>query len=129
MNTREKIVEIAALRGTVTIATAYFDPMLDWHAERFAALRGSGALAACILPLDGELLPQRARAELAASLRVIDYVLIAPASDPNAANLLGSLGNSTENNSLNAARVVRLEEEDLRRRAELIAHVRAPQSR
>ena len=127
MNTRKKIVDRAALPEDVTIATAYFDPMLDWHAERFASLRGVGALAACILPLEGELLPQRARAEMAASMRMIDYVLIAPASDPNAENFLRALRNSKENNG--PAKVVRLEEEDLRRRAELIAHVRSRQTR
>jgi hypothetical protein len=123
MNTREKIVAPSALEGRrVTLVSAYFDPLLDWHAERLAALRPTDEiLAALVLPLDGELLPQRARAELAAALRVIDYVLIAPGPDPNLAEDLIR--------ALNPAQVFRLAEEDLRRRAELIAHVRSRQTR
>jgi hypothetical protein len=123
MNTREKIVDASAVVGRrMTLVTAYFDPMLDWHAERLAALRpADGTLAALVLPLENELLPQRARAELAAALRVIDYVLIAPGPDRNAREDLIR--------AVNPAQVFRLDEEDLRRRAELIAHVRSRQTR
>jgi hypothetical protein len=123
MNTREKIVDPQALRGAgATLVTAYFDPMLAWHAERFAQIRAeSRTLAACILPLSGELLRQRARAEMAAALRVIDYVLISPGPDSDA----------TESfiRSVEPSRIIRLEDEDLRRRAELIADVRSRQNR
>ena len=38
MNTREKIVDPSALDGRrVTLVAAYFDPLLDWHAERLAS--------------------------------------------------------------------------------------------
>ena len=123
MNTREKIVVPSDLDGRrITLVAAYFDPLLDWHAERLTALRpAEGILVALVLPLEGELLPQRARAELAAALRVIDYVLIAPGSDPNLSEDLIR--------KLNPAQVFRLDEEDLRRRAELIAHVRSRQIR
>jgi hypothetical protein len=123
MNTREKIVTPSDLDGRrITLVAAYFDPLLDWHAERLAALRpADGILAALVLPLQGELLPQRARAELAAALRMIDYVLIAPGSDPNLSEDLIR--------ALSPAQVFRLDEEDLRRRAELIAHVRSRQTR
>lgn len=123
MDTREKIVGLDTLQGReVTLVTAYFDPMLAWHAERLAAIRPSqGTLAACVLPLEKEILPQRARAELAAALRVIDYVLIPPGRDANAADELIR--------ALEPAQVVRLDEEDLRRRAELIADVRSRQKR
>jgi hypothetical protein len=123
MNTREKIVAPSALRDRqITLVTAHFDPLLDWHAERLAALRpAAGTLVALVLPLEGELLSQRARAELAAALRVIDYVLIAPGSDRNASEGLIR--------EVNPAQVFRLDEEDLRRRAELIAHVRSRQIR
>lgn len=123
MNTREKIVAPSALDGRpITLVAAYFDPLLDWHAERLASLRpADGTLVALVLPLEGELLLQRARAELAAALRVIDYVLIAPGPDPKLSEDLVR--------ALNPAQVFRLAEEDLRHRAELIAHVRTRQTR
>lgn len=116
MDTRHKIVDAPALRGKpVTLVCAYFDPLLAWHAERLAALRARAqTLAAVVLPLENELLSQRARAELAAAMRVIDYVLIA------------------ENcvvRGLDPVEIIRLEEEDLRRRGEFIAHVRSRQIR
>jgi hypothetical protein len=116
MNTREKIMEDAGvLEGPLTVATAYFDPLLAWHAERLQAIReDSGKLAAIVLPLEGSLLAQRARAELAASLRAIDYVFISPTS---AATALIHV--------LRPARVFRLEEEELRARSEWMAHVRS----
>jgi hypothetical protein len=123
MDTREKIVEPRALRGMrATLVIAYLDPMLAWHAQRFAEIRtGSQILAVCVLPLASEILPQRGRAELAAALRVIDYVLISPGSDPNDAEEFLR--------PLEPSRMVRLDEEDLRRRAELIADVRSRQNR
>jgi hypothetical protein len=123
MNTREKIVVPSALASRrVTLAAAYFDPLLAWHAERLFAIRAHAeTLVALVLPLENALLPQRARAELAAALRVIDYVLIVPGPDPNAVEeLVRALG---------PAQVVHLGEEDLRRRGELIAHVRSRQIR
>ena len=123
MNTREKIVAPSVLDDRrITLVAVYFDPLLDWHAERLAALRpADGVFAALVLPLESELLPQRARAELAAALRVIDYVLIAPGPDPKLSEDLIR--------ALNPTQVFRLAEEDLRRRAELIAHVRSRQTR
>ena len=116
MDTRTKIVEASALRGKpVTLVCAYFDPLLAWHAQRLEELRPRvQTLAAAVLPLENELLSQRARAELAAAMRVIDYVLIA------------------ENcvvRGLDPVEIIRLEEEDLRRRGEFIAHVRSRQIR
>jgi hypothetical protein len=123
MDTREKIVDAALVRGRrATLVTGYFDPMLDWHAERIGALRdGATAVAAVILPLEGELLTQRARAELVAALRVIDYVLIAPGPDRNAAEDFIR--------ALEPAQVIRLDEDDLRCRSELIADVRSRPTR
>lgn len=116
MDTRRKIVDASALSGKpVTLVCAYFDPLLAWHAERLTAIRPRAeVLAAAVLPLEDELLSQRARAELAAAMRVIDYVLIA------------------ENcvvRGLDPVEIIRLDEEDLRRRGEFIAHVRSRQIR
>lgn len=110
MDTRSKIVDIGALpRGRLCVVSAYFDPLLCWHAARLGELCEPGqTLVALVLPLDDELLPQRVRAELAAALRVIDYVLIAPiASCPE------------------GARMISIAEEDLVRRAQLIDDVRS----
>ena len=123
MDTRDKIVDASTLNGRrITLVTAYFDPLLSWHAERLAAIRPQAeVLVALILPLEDALVPQQARAELAAALRVIDYVLIAPGSDPSAVQSIVR--------AVDPAQVFRLDEEDLRRRGELIAHVRSRQNR
>ena len=116
MNTRSKIVDAAACggNGPVTIVTGYFDPLLAWHAEELESIRSrAGALAVVVLPLAGELLPQRARAVLVAALRMTDYVLIADNEDLD--RLFAEL---------KPAEIVRLEDDDLRRRNELIEHVR-----
>lgn len=117
MDTRAKIIDVSGLpAGRLTLVTGYFDPLLAWHAERLAEFRnGAETLVAAVLPLEGELLPQRARAELAAALRVIDYVLIA--SDPAARF------------AIDGVEMISLAEEDLRRRAQLIADVRSRSTR
>lgn len=114
MDTRAKIIDFAALpQKSLCIVNAYFDPLLAWHAERLADIRHEGeTLVGAVLPLKDELLPQRARAEMVAALRVIDYVLIC--STPIAPE---------------GARVVSLAEEDLVRRAAMVDDVRNRPSR
>ena len=70
-----------------------------------------------VLPLAGELLPQRARAELAAALRMVDYVVIADDTAPDA--LLASL---------EPAQLVRLEEVHAARKRQLMEHVQRRQT-
>jgi bifunctional ADP-heptose synthase (sugar kinase/adenylyltransferase) len=86
MDTRSKILTFDdALRlapGTITLAAGYFDGLRAGHARRLEELRRP--LLAVVLPLAGELLPQRARAEMVAALRVIDYVVIADERDLDA---------------------------------------------
>jgi len=65
-----------------------------------------------VLPWEEAYMSQRARAEMAAALRVIDYVVAADMGD--AAALVAALG---------PAEVVRLEAADRRRNRELIEHV------
>jgi hypothetical protein len=116
VNTQIKIVDAAACcgNGPVTVVTGYFDPLLAWHAQEFESIRGrASALAVVVLPLGGELLSQPGRAILVAALRVIDYVLVADNED-----LDGLFA------ELKPAEIVRLEDDDLRRRGELIEHVR-----
>jgi bifunctional ADP-heptose synthase (sugar kinase/adenylyltransferase) len=116
VNTQSKIVDAVAGggNGPVTVVTGYFDPLLAWHAQELESIRGhSRALAVVVLPLVGELLPQRARAVLVAALRVTDYVLIADNEDLE--RLFADL---------KPAEIVRLEDVDFRRRGELIERVR-----
>jgi len=69
-------------------------------------------LIAVVRPLDGERVPLAARAELAAALRVIDYVLILENED------LDSLAAHFQ-----PVEIIHLEEADLRRTRQLIEHV------
>jgi glycerol-3-phosphate cytidylyltransferase-like family protein len=116
MDTRSKIVDTSRLRASppAAVVTGYFDPLLAWHARELEDIRGSaGALAIIVLPLACELLPQSARAALVAALRAVDRVLIG--DNGNLDRLFAEL---------KPQRVVRLEDDDLRRRAELMEHVR-----
>ena len=86
MGTRSKILTLdAALRlprGELTLAAGYFDALRAAHTRGLEAL--ARPLLAVVLPLTGELLPERARAEMVAALRVIDYVVIAENKDLDA---------------------------------------------
>jgi hypothetical protein len=115
MDTRTKIVTPDAVPPGCTAVTAYFDVLL---AEHVRALEGlARPLVVAVLPRAGELLSQRARAELAAGLRMVDYVVIA--DDTGAEALLARL---------RPARIVRMEEDDARRIRQLMEHVRNRQS-
>jgi bifunctional ADP-heptose synthase (sugar kinase/adenylyltransferase) len=121
MDTRDKIASAAAAgaQKRLTVVTGYFDPLLAWHARELERIREEGGVLAVIpLPLAGELLPLRARAELVAALRMVDYVLIAENGDWE--RLIAEV---------KPAEIVRLEEDDLCRRDELIEHVRRRQIR
>lgn len=109
MDTRGKIVgssEAARIAGEgATVVSGYFDPMVASHARRLAELK-SGTMIVVIENPDRPILPARARAELVASLRAVDYVVV----------------------DRDGLRVdVRLEDEDARRFTELIAHVHSRQ--
>jgi len=108
MDTRRKIVPLSALPPRCTIVTGYFDVLLAADARALAAL--PRPVAAIVLPLPGELLPQRARAELVAALRIIDYVVLA--DDGNV-----------------PAHAIHLEADQSRRARELKEHVRRRQTR
>jgi len=120
MDTRRKILTLEdALRlphGQVTLATGYFDALRAAHVRHLSAL--SRPLLAVVLPLSGELLPQRARAEMAASLRVIDYVVIVENKDLDA--LIEGLA---------PRELVRLEARDTALVQQLIEHVHRRQIR
>jgi hypothetical protein len=81
MDTRDKILTLAAARrlGRPLTVVAVASTLLRADlVNEMAALRRPGRpLLAVVLPAEPELLPRRARAELLAALRVVDYVLIA----------------------------------------------------
>jgi hypothetical protein len=111
LDTRTKIVsteEAARLAASgATVVSGYFDPMVASHAERLAAIKHDGApLLVLIATPDDSILAVRARAELVASLRVVDYVA-------------ETCGIPVQ---------FRLEQEDAKRLAELIEHVHARQN-
>jgi hypothetical protein len=116
MDTRSKIVSAGAAPAGCTVAAGYFDVLRAEHARDLAAL--PRPLLVVVLPLAGELMSQRARAEMAAALRMVDYVVIADTTD--AAAFCERLA---------PARIVRMDADDERRTRELREHVRDRQSR
>jgi len=108
-------VRAEAVPPACTLVTGYFDVLLAEHVGELEGL--PRPVVVTVLPRSGELLSQRARAELAAGLRVVDYVVIA--DDTEAEALLARL---------RPARIVRMEEDDARRLRQLMEHVRNRQT-
>ena len=120
MDTRTKILTPEAARRIaqpVVVATGFFDVLRAGHARELAELRKLGPLLVIVLPLEDELLDQRARAELVAGLRAVDYVVIA---DQAGATALVE--------SLQTIRVEHMEAADTRRARQLIEHVHRRQA-
>jgi hypothetical protein len=125
MDTRTKILtatDLAALDPPrpLLVVTARFDVLRAAMVQELAAALGrSGAnsLLALVRPLPDELAPIAARAEMAASLRVVDYVFIAENGD------LSSLPAT-----LQPVEIVSLEEADAARIRQLIENVHSRQS-
>jgi bifunctional ADP-heptose synthase (sugar kinase/adenylyltransferase) len=120
MDTRSKILTAAAALELeprpLAVVTGYFDILRAGHARDLGQVRNHPLLVA-VLPLAGELLPQRARAELVAALRVVDYVVIA--DDGDVERLV---------DGLRPVEFVRLEAADARRARQLIEHVHRRQT-
>ena len=111
--TREQLRALC-LAGPLVV-TGYFDLVRAAHACEIESLRehmSGKALIAAVLPWDEAFLSQRARAEMAAALRVVDYVVTIETND--VPELVKALG---------ASQVARLETADARRNRELIEHV------
>ena len=89
------------------MVSGYFDPLLASHAARLNELRGDGKpLIVLIASSPDSIFPARARAELVAGLRVVDYVV-----------------ESVDGMSPQ----IRMEQEDLARLEKLIEHVHSRQ--
>jgi glycerol-3-phosphate cytidylyltransferase-like family protein len=120
MDTRSKIISSAALSGLVTgeavLVTGYFDILRASHIRALRQIQ-AGMLVVAVRPHPGAVLPLRARAELVAALRMVDYVVIA---DDREVDTLVT--------ALRPARIVHLEDADLERARELKQHVQSRQS-
>jgi bifunctional ADP-heptose synthase (sugar kinase/adenylyltransferase) len=120
VDTRSKILNVEAAPRGCTVVTGLFDVVLAADAAELAEIRAKHPghpLLVVVLALAGELLAQRARAELAAALRMVDYVVIADDAAPDA--LLARL---------EPADVVRLEEAQAARKRQLMEHVHRRQT-
>jgi len=123
VDTRSKILTPAAAMALtprcVTIATGYFDLLRAEHARELGELGDAvrhrippGSLLVAVLPLSGAILSQRARAELVAALRMVDYVVAADHRD------LEQLVAAIE-----PPEVIRFEAADAQRAQQLTEHV------
>ncbi len=109
LDTRTKIVGAERVAGR-TVVAAYFDPMVATHAQRFHELAEQhGPLAVCVCDPGDALLSPQARAELAASLRDVELVVIGDEALSQAAAIIDERPG------------------DLARREALMAHVRSRQ--
>jgi bifunctional ADP-heptose synthase (sugar kinase/adenylyltransferase) len=76
---REKIVDArdaaAIAAAGAVVVSGYFDPLIAWHARWLENFKKAGrSMLVVITTPDHPILPARARAELVASLRVVDHV-------------------------------------------------------
>jgi len=125
MDTRTKILTLEAARALgdsrPVVVAGYFEILLAEHARLLDEVRRrhpAGPLVAFVMPLSGAILPAGARAEMAAGLRVIDYVVTG--DDNDLATLV---------DGLQPAAVVRLEADEERLHRELAQHVRSRHGR
>ena len=119
MDTRSKILSVAAaleLPPPVALVTGYFDVLRVGDARELARVRHHPLLVV-VLPVADEILPPRARAEMGAALRVVDYVVIAN---------YGGLDRLVE--ALKPVEFVRLEAAEARRASQLMEHVHRRQT-
>ncbi|MDQ2900585.1 MAG: hypothetical protein M3Y07_12420 [Acidobacteriota bacterium] len=123
MDTRTKILtearaleilnELRSEGVPVKAATGYFDVLLASHIQALRhAADGAGKLFALVENPPKPLLSQSARAELAAAVALINYVIAIPG---DGTELLGRF---------EPAEIVHLEQGDLDRTRELIEHVK-----
>jgi len=125
MDTRSKILTVAAASALeparpLLLVSGHFDILRAEQARFLANARTrtqAQTLAVVVRPLAGERLSVAARAEMAASLAVVDYVFIAANED------LDELSSS-----LQPIETIHLEESDTNRVRQLIEHVHRRQS-
>ena len=124
MDTRSKILSRAAaleLPPPLTLVTGYFDILRAEHARDLQQARDRAPaqpLIVVVLAGPNPLLGTRARAELVAALRMVDYVVTADDGDRD--SLI---------EALKPAQLIRLEAADKRRARQLMEHVQRRQTR
>jgi glycerol-3-phosphate cytidylyltransferase-like family protein len=121
VDTRNKILTWEQIPKGGMVVTGYFDLLRVEHSRDLECMRQRlprAPLIILVLPQSGELLTQRARAEMVAAIRMVDYVLVADSEDLD--EIL---------KRLEPAEIVRLEADDLRRERHLIEHVQRGQTR
>jgi hypothetical protein len=97
VDTRRKIVgavEAAAIAaGGATVVSGYFDPLIAWHARWLAGFKKPARpLLVLIATPENPILAAPARAELVASLGVVDYVAeFPPELSKELAQILGGV--------------------------------------
>jgi hypothetical protein len=110
VDTRSKIVTVGdSPRGAVLVAGSFDVPGVEQvrQLQNIRARHPASPLIAAVLPCEDELLSLRARGEMAAALRVVDYVVIVePEGSPD--DLDGLV------DRLQPVAVIRLEDADLR---------------
>ena len=120
MDTRTKIVDGAALPDLraphLALVTGYFDILRASHIEALQGVQ-AGRLVVVVRGNSNAVLPLRARAELVAALRMVDYVVTADDSQLDSFVC-----------ALRPAQIVHLEDADLQRATELKQHVQRRQS-
>ena len=124
MDTRTKILTLEAahrLQGPVALVIGNFDVLRASLVRELAEIRRrlpeGTALVAAVVPAPDASLPQHARAELAAGLRMLDYVVTA---DERTADRLGE--------TLRCPMISRMSAADVSRARDLKEHVRRRQS-
>jgi glycerol-3-phosphate cytidylyltransferase-like family protein len=127
VDTRSKIVSATEMLPEATLVVGYFDVLGVEHVRELRAIRERASrLIALVLPNpDGArrtVLPQEGRAEMAAALRMLDYVLIC--AEPGQPGDLKDLMKR-----LRPTEIVSLEEAEFRRIDRLIEQVAHGQSR
>lgn len=75
MDTRSKIVEVVPVADFDVVEGA-FDPLLATQAREIADRKRRKPLVVVVRDPENPLLPARARAELVAALREVDYVVV-----------------------------------------------------
>ena len=75
MDTRTKIVDTVPV-ADFDVIEGHFDPLLGAQAAQISRAKNSRPLVVVVREPDAPLLPSRARAELVAELRAVDYVVI-----------------------------------------------------
>jgi hypothetical protein len=127
LDTRRKIVGAAEAAGIAaggaTVVSGYFDPLIAWHARWLAGFKkGARPLLVLIATPENPILPAAARAELVASLRVVDHVV------EFSAELARMLYGASEASGSIRTEIIRIENQDRELFNDLLKLVHSRQS-